>query len=78
MTLEMDDGRSLVWEGNLLSSTDDKNAKPMVVYDNKYPALTAEITRFVDAAAGGNQELPTAGPFAAKVFRLLEKLRDFK
>ena len=78
MTLEMDDGRSLVWEGNLLSSTDDKNAKPMVVYDNKYPALTAEITGFVDAAAGGNQELPTAGPFAAKVLRLLEKLRDVK
>src|SRR6185503_3635874 len=53
MTLEMDDGRSLVWEGHLLSSTDDKNAKPVVVYDNKHPALTAEIAGFVDAAAGG-------------------------
>jgi predicted dehydrogenase len=78
MTLEMDDGSSLVWEGNFLSSADDKNAKPVVVYDNKHPALTAEISRFVDAAAGGAPELPTAGPFAAKVLRLLEKLRDVK
>jgi len=74
MTLEMDDGRSLVWEGNLLSSFDDKNAEPIVVYDNKSSSLTAEIARFVDAAAGGDSELPTAGPFAAKVLRLLEKL----
>jgi len=78
MTLEMDDGSSLVWEDHLLSSTDDKNAKPIIVYDNKHPALTAEITRFVEAAAGGAAELATAGPFAARVLRLLEKLRDVK
>ena len=78
MTLEMDDGSSLVWEGNRLSSADEKNPEPIVVYDNKDPALTAEIARFVDAAARGAPELPTAGPFAARVLRLLEKLRDVK
>lgn len=78
MTLEMDDGRSLVWEDNLLSSIDDKSVKPKVMYDDKRPALTAEITGFVNAAAGGDPGLPTAGSFAAKVLRLLERLGEVK
>jgi len=78
MTVEMDGGNSLVWEDNLLSSIDRKSEKPVVIYDNKHPALTAEITRFVSAATGGDAGLPTAGSFAAKVLRLLERLREVK
>lgn len=78
MTVEMDGGGSLVWEDNLLSSIGDKSGKPIVVYDDKSPALTAEISGFVNAAAGGDRQLPTAGSFAAKVLRLLERLREVK
>jgi predicted dehydrogenase len=78
MTLEMDDGRSLVWEGNLLSSIDNKSKNPIVLHDDKRPALTAEITGFLNAAAGDDPGLPTAGSFAAKVLRLLERLREVK
>ncbi|MGB9368059.1 MAG: Gfo/Idh/MocA family oxidoreductase [Xanthobacteraceae bacterium] len=78
MTLEMNDGSSLIWEDNLLSSIDDKNAKPIVVYETKCTALAAEIAGFIDAAAGGDPELPTAGSFAARVLRVLERLREVR
>ena len=78
VTVETDDGNSLVWENNLLSLIGNEGGKSILLYDNKHPALTAEITRFIDAAAGGDPELPTDGPFATKVLRLLERLRDVK
>jgi len=78
MTLEMTGGSSLVWEHNLLSSIDNRNEKQLVLYDNTQPALATEITRFVDAAAGRDPELPASGSFAAKVLRLLESLREIK
>ena len=78
MIVETDDGSSLIWEDNLLSSIDRKSEKPVVIYDNKHPALRVEITRFVSAATGEDPELPTVGPFAARVLRLLEGLRDVK
>src|ERR1041384_6807117 len=78
MTLEMTGGSSLVWDHNLLSSIDNRNEKQLVLYDNTQPALATEITRFVDAAAGRDPELPATGSFAAKVLRLLESLRAIK
>ncbi|HXQ38428.1 MAG TPA: Gfo/Idh/MocA family oxidoreductase [Anaerolineales bacterium] len=77
MTVETDGGSCLVWEDNLLSWIDE-NKKSIVIYDNKHPALAAEITGFVRAATSENPELPTAGPFAARVLRLLEGLRQVK
>ena len=78
IAVEMDDGSSLVWERNLLFSIDDKGGKPVVVYDDKRQPLTAEITGFVEAAGGGSLELPASGSFAAKVLRLLERIREVK
>ena len=78
MTLEMEGGRSLVWEDNFLSSIDDQSGKALVIYDNTSPALTAELTQFINAAAGGDPDLPTADIFAARVLRLLETLREIK
>ena len=75
IALEMDDGSSLVWEENLLFSIDDKGGKPTIVYDDKRQPLTAEIAGFVEAAGGGGLELPSSGSFAAKVLRLLERIR---
>jgi predicted dehydrogenase len=76
-TIETDTGSSLVWEDNVLSSV-DKNGTPTMLYDDKRPALAAEIARFADAAAGGDAVLPTAGLFAASVLRLQERLREVK
>ena len=79
MTLEMDDGRSLEWE--VISSR-----RLMTRMPNRWSCTTTSIRRSLlrlpdlsTLAAGGKSGTPrAAGPFAAKVFRLLEKLRDFK
>jgi len=78
IALQMDDGSSLVWEGNLLFSIDDKGGKPIIVYDDKRQPLTAEIAGFVQAVGRGSLELPNSGSFAARVLRLLERIREVK
>ena len=77
MTLDMSDGNSLIWEGNLLTVVDERG-NPTVVYDDSRPPLAAEIARFVSAVAGGDPKLPTGGRFAAEVLRLLERIRAAK